>query len=786
MACEKRSGIEGALARVIHDENFSVFGPRGEHFAEKLLGEKHRAWDMHRFKFFAGANVEDGERGEGFAGGGWREHQRLVLRMGCANRFKHLLGRKLPIARTHRLESLLFRKSAARAAANVEFLKERAPRPRILSQELAHGYLAGLRHKTNMTSPCPDFNSAPSGGASHASRERWWRAALGLAAAWGAVALALAPKPWDVDFTATSRMGRLRDYVTFWGWWAGLLNVTTLTVLAAFSRWWACRLAARSFSFARFPCLAAGAAAALLLAFALPRLTHSLWVDEDFSVRDAVWGVHRPGPDGEPAFRKRSWLETLYFYETPNNHILFSVLGRLGLEIWQAMARPSGLPFAEWPFRLPSLLGGLVGLFAAAWLFALLRQPGAGALAALTLAVSPWYVRFSSEGRGYALLMALVLVLGCCMVGAVRDGRWRWWAAAGVAHFAILAVYPVALYVLVFWNLGCLAAIAGDAHAARPRKVLAARWFLSTALAAMATLQLLLPLQPQISAYLQKDIAQGAMGWHWIRDVAAKMFAGLPWTQDILPGYPHFAAYMQERPAGFALAVALAALGFFAGTARLWRLKAVGIALWTFFILPAPVCFMVATVLEQYLFDRYLMFLLPGAVAVVAAGWGSFGRAAGQRWGWLGLAAWAAYAAFTTPVLFLQIERTTNPIRESVLLTRPSLDPRDPRQKDIHTVSFSFTPLTYDARVRYVRTREELLKEMQEAKQTGRQFWVNIGNPWSASVYQKELWQMIHDPALFERPVRLRGWDATLDRIVVRARSDTLSLSKGAAKPSSF
>ena len=49
-----------------------------------------------------------------------------------------------------------------------------------------------------------------------------------------AVALLLAPKPWQ-----NPQLDEIRDYVRVYSWWAGLINLVPLTILALTIRWWA-------------------------------------------------------------------------------------------------------------------------------------------------------------------------------------------------------------------------------------------------------------------------------------------------------------------------------------------------------------------------------------------------------------------------------------------------------------------------------------------------------------------------------------------------------------------
>ena len=63
----------------------------------------------------------------------------------------------------------------------------------------------------------------------------------------------------------------------------------------------------------------------------------------------------------------------------------------------------------------------------------------AGLLAAALVALSPFLIYYSSEGRPYALLVLLVLLATLSLLRALRTMRWTWWLAYAV--FACAAAY---------------------------------------------------------------------------------------------------------------------------------------------------------------------------------------------------------------------------------------------------------------------------------------------------------------------------------------------------------
>ena len=150
----------------------------------------------------------------------------------------------------------------------------------------------------------------------------------------------------------------------------------------------------------------------------------------------------------------QGWVETAYRNSTGNNGFLFSILGRLGHDTWQsASGAPDGV-VREWPVRLPSLLAGLLTVLVLALVPARLGYPLAGLAAAVLLAVHPWHVRYSTEARGYALMMLAMAAGYFFMARAMRSGRWSDWVAHGVVQFIALWAYPGAMIAVALGQMG--------------------------------------------------------------------------------------------------------------------------------------------------------------------------------------------------------------------------------------------------------------------------------------------------------------------------------------------
>jgi serine acetyltransferase len=146
---------------------------------------------------------------------------------------------------------------------------------------------------------------------------------------------------------------------------------------------------------------------------------------------------------------------------------LYFVLAWLSLE--------AGGP--EW-IRLPSLVAGAASIPLVYLLGVRTVSRGAGLVGAAVMALSPFMIYYSTEGRAYALMIALVVGSTLVMLAALRTGRARWWIVYALCSCAALyshytSVFPLAAqFAWVLWahrqaarplllaNLGVLAGFA--------------------------------------------------------------------------------------------------------------------------------------------------------------------------------------------------------------------------------------------------------------------------------------------------------------------------------------
>nr|MDJ0786175.1 glycosyltransferase family 39 protein [Myxococcota bacterium] len=272
------------------------------------------------------------------------------------------------------------------------------------------------------------------------------------------------------------KRARPQDFATTYTWWMSAVNLVVIgVVLATWRRWRGpetppgdARFAAPS---TRPPgWLLGGVALAMvgLVISAAPRLTHSLWEDETYMVVRSIAGQYEMGDDGDLEFEAAGWLDTFFYYRKPNNHVPYSAAARVAHESWAALARPEHQLVNEVVVRLPALAAALVGLGTTAWLVWRIGLPMAGLVAAWLLALHPWYLRFSSEVRGYSMMLALLPAVSIAALRALERGSWPRWGVFGALQMLLLWTYPGALFVLVIVNLYLLFEVARAAGPERP------------------------------------------------------------------------------------------------------------------------------------------------------------------------------------------------------------------------------------------------------------------------------------------------------------------------------
>jgi hypothetical protein len=604
---------------------------------------------------------------------------------------------------------------------------------------------------------------------------------LGVLAAIGAIALLAARKPWQWNLPPGHDM-RIMDYVRVYSWWAGAANCLLMVVLAASARWWMRPSRGGLFrlprpSFPRWFWPLTIVAMVLCGWFGAQRLRHSFWDDEVYAMRRAIHGQWKRNDNGSIRFRPVSWQETFWFFEKPQ-HQLHSIVTRIVLDGWRAVAKPEGLQFREDVARIPSYLAGVLSVGALALLLWRLGFPAAGVIAVFLLVVHPWHIRYASELRAYSFMLFILPLCCVFLIEALDTGRWRWWNAFGAALFALM--YSNALHIYPAAGLGLcgLAAIAMRWREPEAR-IQIGRFGVVILIAGMVFLQLMLPCVPQFIEYQNTNAVQGEMGRRWLLSYFGLLFAGAPWssTGQAQSKYMELYPWAASHPILFAGLAGLSLVLLAAGTRRLFVGGTVHALLALALLLPAPIAYAISVAGRQHLFEWYLLFLLPGVVAATALGLdglrltlsrNKIGEVAGVL---LVAGLIGGYVAYTTPQRAWLLNRPIQQIRESAEATRPVLDPFAKENQDILTASFIGPPDPYDANIILFRSVSELSQLIARADQQGKVLFVNFGFLVTAQMRFRPILNALGDSTLFEKTAELQGFDPVNDRYVYRYKS---------------
>jgi mannosyltransferase len=300
----------------------------------------------------------------------------------------------------------------------------------------------------------------------------------------------------------------------------------------------------------------------------------SLWRDEVDAIR----------------FATASWDDLLHMFVMPGQN---GPLYYLALRSWLHLA---GL--SEYALRFFSVL---LGTLAVPLVYRLSRRlfpslPSLALLAALFTATSPYLVWYSQEGKMYSLVLVLVLVSMDRYLAALERGRWQRWglyvaftAAAVYVHFVAALMVPV--QVAAFFLM--------------TREIRRARWRAWS----VSTGVLLLPYLPLLRWQVPLALSPADTGYSFVplHDMLISLLAN--YSLGPISG--------SLRWATFLVVVLLLAAGL------LWRgakprLASLGI-LTCWLCLPVLAFFLLTLVRPMYT-ARYLIFVLPAYLILLAAG----------------------------------------------------------------------------------------------------------------------------------------------------------------------
>jgi len=579
-------------------------------------------------------------------------------------------------------------------------------------------------------------------------------------------------KPWSggiVERVAEGYPLRAIDYARTYRWWISLGNAALVIALLTTLRHWI-----GSPQAAECPELAAPnrggravtaiAVLAMLTAalIAAPRLDLSLWEDERRTVRFSVDGGYVRSPEGDLVFREVPWRDTwLYILNRPNNHVPFSLLSRLSLDAWRAVAQPELRLPSERAVRLPAFAFGIAAIGALAWFVWRIGMPWTAGFAAIFLALHPWHLRYASEARGYSLLLLCMPLLLGAMVAVLHRGSWRRWMAFG--EVLLLWVYPGGVAILVVANAALLFELWRRHRGALYEP--ATRW-LVTSLAAAGLFMLVMGANLLIFLWHSEWDPKG-IKWIFIRDVLSKLWVGTAFAYRHAPEhYAELADVAREAPVFFRTALAATGALCLLGAARLAVRAQAGASLLAVLLLPAPLIILGTHLRDSMIYHRHVIFALPSLAILLGAGlescfaWLRSPRTRAAATSVAMLACLGGYLWLSRDVHAALRTHPIQPNREVALTTRPSLDPFAPENREILTASWQGALFGhYDPNLRPISDRAQLSALLEEADRTGREFYIAYARPWLSRGEYRELVNMVKREDLFEPVATFYGFE---------------------------
>lgn len=136
-------------------------------------------------------------------------------------------------------------------------------------------------------------------------------------------------------------------------------------------------------------------------------------------------------------YASRPLPQALALYDLPNNHLFHTLLVHLSTDVLGPGVRA---------LRLPAFLAGVLTVPAAWALGRRLHGPATGLVAAAAVAASPVLVLFSTNARGYALVVLAFLLLALLATELRRRASLPLWAAFSAVAALAGWTMPAALY----------------------------------------------------------------------------------------------------------------------------------------------------------------------------------------------------------------------------------------------------------------------------------------------------------------------------------------------------
>jgi hypothetical protein len=618
-----------------------------------------------------------------------------------------------------------------------------------------------------------------------------YRIALGSLAVVLLVYLLFGPKPWIAGVASVAEGGKsVKPYhhgVTGL-WYAAAVNLGIVAVLLGIGRWLMLPLNESFVAKAtgvgkrsRLVFVLAALVAVILGAyFSVPRLNSSLWGDEETMMKRNVVGeyLRSEGGLGEKLkFREAEWSDAFFRYQTPNNHVLASVMGKASHQMFfRKSDDPQANYFSEVVLRAPGLIASLLGIVATGWCLACLGFRRAGILAMFLLALHPWFVRYGSDFRGYPFMFLFMPLSLGFLIRGLRTGRWADFLIFGGCQFLMFYAYFGTIYVMIAMNLSAVLSILTGKGDWAARRVLLGRWFVACCGSGMAAIQFVGPLVPQIREYFSVPRrVEDSVTMDWTVDNLSNLAAGIPWLPWAAdnPLCEYSSGY---GPVATLLLFGVLLLALILGIVRMIRSSRQSAIFVIALLLPWIQFVIQATGGVGVLYQWYTLFAFPGLVMLVAVGIGYLPSFAGslrlRNIGdfVVGLVFLTGFALYTSPARGHLRSLSAEPLKESVALTRSVVNLNHPGIEEVITVGYmmhsrGYDPYAYSLKEDDVEGFQELLQRARDEKKP---LFVNLALRGLAAEQFPKITGIVEDSAVFVRVETLYGLDVPCTRFVYR------------------
>lgn len=600
---------------------------------------------------------------------------------------------------------------------------------------------------------------------------------------------------WFKDIANNERHS-FKTFLSVGLWYGTLIHLVLISLVLATVRWWGRGRPARYavgfggaqqrggrlfWVFLAVICITAGA-------LRWPKMSLSYWGDEGWAVAPYVYGKHVPvspdDPQGPLVHKPVSWLNTAFDDRTCGNHYLFSLLQRATLTAWRGIHHLPEEAFDETISRLPPLAAGIGALIALACLLRWLGRPGAGLAAATMMALHPWHLRYSTEARGYTMMLFFLIVSCWLAFIAMRQGKWRWWLAFALAQFLCMYSWKGAMYPLAAVNLVLFAWLLRGRHGetnelpGSTRTSAVWRWVVANLLAAGLFINLVYPCLLQVKDAKNHliQLSGRPMGKIWLHNSISSVFTGMAWhvEEPENPTEVVLSRQLQNRPLATAAELAALAALLAGGLLSLARrhpwLASMNLSIFASAVFGA---WFFRYVIDAEWISWYFLFLIFPVCLLAGIGADSLLKRAAALWSaadrsqlsagrkntalavicaLFGLLLPASYAELTFPACRLMSHQAYEDHRGAFQVTRGRHEPlHEKGPSKVWTVYLWRYITLYDPRGdTHVRRGAELRQLMAEVEKQQGELYVIVGHRRMARLVSEGIINIVETSGLFE------------------------------------